>query len=1116
VKPCRLLFVLLACVFAIPVRAASPDWTPLPDWENEQINSRNRLPTRASFIPYETIEQARVGNRHTSPRYQLLNGDWRFHWVARPEERPPTFHETKFDDSAWDTIPVPSNWELHGYGTPIYVSAGYPFKIDPPRVTSEPPANYTAYKERNPVGSYRRTFEIPKTWNDRRVILHFDGVDSAFYVWINGHLVGYSEDSRSHAEFDITNHLSEGTNLIAVQVYRWCDGSYLEDQDMWRLSGIFRDVYLLARPRVSLSDFTVRTELDDAYENARLLIEPEIGVVGDQSLDGWTIEAQLYDGDTPIFAQPLSADAAKIANREYKADLLVERTPQRGQPKFGWLAADVKSPRLWTAETPNLYRLVLSLRDDSGAIVESVGSDVGFREIEITSGQFLISGKPIHLRGVNRHEHDPALGHVMTDERMIEDIKLMKQANINAVRTAHYPNCPRWYELCDRYGLYVMDEANIETHGLRGQLASNPAWHAAFLERAIRMAERDKNHPSVVCWSLGNESGYGPNFAAISAWLRAFDPTRPIHYEGAQDSPTDPDTVDIISRFYPRVKEDYLNPPNAAGDSNSERPENARWERLLDIAMNDPSGRPVLTSEYAHAMGNAMGNLREYWNEIYSHPRMLGGFIWEWADHGLYKQSDDGLKYIAYGGDFGDVPNLKAFCLDGVVLADRTRTPKYWEVKKVYQPVKIEIKETGLSYNPIWVRFTNRFNHQNLDEFDARWQLIRNGETIDQGDIEPTTVSPGGTGRTHYVRNPHGGRIAAHSHYSFRVSIHLREDTPWAKAGHEIAWQQIELTENKNPRGETIATTALQPLAITEATKVIAVRGKKFEADFDRESGTLNSLKYDGADILATDSSAGPIAQFYRAPTDNDRGFGNWLARNWQEAGLANPKTAVEAFQVMRLGDNLVRVVTVTNHTVNTGAIKHTAQWTIRGDGSVDLYSKFEPSGALPPLPRIGVVMKIAAGLEKLSWYGHGPHENYADRLESTPLGVWHSTVAEQAFPYPRPQETGNHEGIRWLALRNKEGRGLIVVAEGEPFAASALHFTAQDLATATHHHGLNPRDEVVLSLDAKHSGLGNSSCGPGVLTKYAVSVKPYSLSVRFRPLAPEDEPAVLAATKYE
>ncbi|HEX2101147.1 MAG TPA: glycoside hydrolase family 2 TIM barrel-domain containing protein, partial [Candidatus Synoicihabitans sp.] len=661
-----------------------------PDWENPHVLQINREPARATFVPFASIEEARAGHREGSARYLSLNGTWRFHWAPRPEERLQDFYRTDFDDSDWAELPVPANWEMHGYGTPIYVSAGYAFRIDPPRVTSEPPPEYTTYQERNAVGSYRRTFVLPEEWREQRIFLHFAGVQSAFYVWVNGERVGYSQGSMSPAEFEITSRLRPGENQIAVEVYRWSDGSYLEDQDMWRLSGIHREVYLYATPAVRLSDFTVRTELAPDYRDAQLAIDVELSAAGRPSLEGWSVQARLYDANgAEVFSEPLQAEAAPILNADYRAAVLNARTPQRGPRPFGWLRATVPNPAKWTAETPALYRLVLSLHETDGGVTEALAANVGFRELEIRDGQLLVNGQPVRLRGANRHEHDPVHGRAVPYERMVQDITLMKQANVNAVRTAHYPNDPRWYDLCDRYGLYVMDEADLETHGLRGRLASDPEWHAAFLDRAIRMAERDKNHPSVIFWSMGNESGYGPNFAAISAWLREFDPTRPIHYEGAQDTPRDPASVDVISRFYPRLQEPYLN-PGVPADSTEERAENARWERLLDHALNPADDRPVLTSEYAHGMGNAIGNLHEYWQEIYSHPRMLGGFLWDWVDQGLERTAEDGRRYIGYGGDFGDRPNLKAFCLNGVVFSDRTLPPKYWEVKKVYQPVAIE------------------------------------------------------------------------------------------------------------------------------------------------------------------------------------------------------------------------------------------------------------------------------------------------------------------------------------------------------------------------------------------------------------------------------------------
>ena len=494
--------------------------------------------------------------------------------------------------------------------------------------------------------------------------------------------LGYSQGSMEPAEFDITQYIRSGKNCLAVEVYRWSDGSYLEDQDMWRLSGIYREVFLYSTASVRISNFAVRTILDETYTNAQLQIKPELKSYGGDPLNGWSLEAQLYAADNkPVLGNVLKQEAEPVLNATVRAAVLNDRTPQRGLPKFAWMEADVENPLKWTAETPHLYSLVLSLKNNRGETVEALTCKVGFRSVEITDGQLLINGQPVRLRGVNRHEHDPQTGRAISHERMLRDVILMKQANINAVRTAHYPNNPLWYELCNRYGLYVMDEANIETHGLRGKLASEPTWHAAFLDRAVRMVERDKNHPSIISWSMGNESGYGPNFAAISAWIKEFDPTRFIHYEGAQGTP-DPQTVDVISRFYPRTQHEYLN-PNIPEGADEERAENARWERLLSIAQDPIDNRPVLTSEYAHAMGNALGNFDEYWKEIYSHPRMLGGFIWDWSDQGLYKTSQEGVRFMAYGGDFGDRPNLRAFCFNGVVFADQSTSPKYYEVKKV-------------------------------------------------------------------------------------------------------------------------------------------------------------------------------------------------------------------------------------------------------------------------------------------------------------------------------------------------------------------------------------------------------------------------------------------------
>ena len=1152
-----------------------------PDWENQQILHINTEPPRATFVPFATVEQALNGNSTNSPFYFSLNGEWKFHWVGNPGERPTHFFEADFNDSSWTNIDVPSNWEMKGFGTPIYLGSGYPFKIDPPRVMGEPPTNsWTAYTNRNPVGSYRKTFALPKNWDGRRVFIHFDGVGSAFYIWCNGAKIGFSKDSRTPAEFDLTDFVNPGLNQIAVEVYRWSDGSYLEDQDMWRMSGIFRPVYLYSTAATRIRDFTVRTDFDTNYCDAILQIKPELAAENNLSLSNWTVHAQLFDANNQLVlltassdttnrivkiktkdtsksdAKPkaksksdsktkdgkskkkpapvifattnLTRDADEILNADYSSKILDARMAQRGEPKFAWLEASIKNPAKWTAETPNLYTLVLTLNDTNGNAVEADSCKIGFRKIEIVGGKFLVNGQPIKLRGVNRHEIDPDSGYTMSDVRMLQDITLMKQANINAVRTCHYPDDPRWYELCDRFGLYVLDEANICTHGTRGFLANNPSWSGAFLDRAQRLAERDKNHPSVIIWSMGNESGYGPNFAAISGWLHEFDPTRFVHYEGAQTTNDAPKTVDIIGRFYPRLaNEKYAMPDD---------PWNLRWNKTLEIAQLTNDSRPVLATEYAHAMGNAVGNLQEYWNEIYSNPRMLGGFIWEWCDQGLHKAKTNAPAefFTALGGDFGDVPNAGGFNIKGLVNAEREAFPKYYEVKKIYQPV--EISSLNLNPGKVEMKITNRNSFLNLTNYEVRWSVTSSeGKEIQSGILNPIVCAPG---KSCEVKVPVEKirDVKAGEEFWLRLSFHTREDSPWAKARFEIAWQQFALPV-KTPTKKN-AVEKFPPLKLFSTNDTVQVAGTNFSATFSRTAGTLTSLQFDGREILAqkTNEVSGPVLQLFRAPTDNDKGFGKWLARDWRKIGLTNLTSCVESFEITKtnadeikfsiLTTNLATSTVVTNldNTNNatetdgddegandlTGAtnlatnvvVRCVCQWkttwTIHGGGSLEMENEFTPVGKLPLLPRVGIVMSLAKDFEKVRWLGRGLDENYPDRKDATDMGVWNSTVTKQYVPYVRPQENGNHEDTRWLTLTDTNGNGLKISAQENPFSFSALHFTANNLATTRHNFELKPRTEIILSLDAKMCGLGNSSCGPGVLEKFSVPPTNYSLKLRF------------------
>ena len=902
------------------------------DWEDNHVLQINREPARAYFIPYGV----KAGDRMLS-----LNGDWHFRWTKTPDEMIMDFYRNEYDVSSWKTLAVPANWEVNGYGTPIYVSAGYPFKIDPPYVTREPKKEWTTYEERNPTGQYKRTFTLPAAWQSGQTFLRFEGVMSAFYVWINGKRVGYSQGSMEPSEFNVTSYLKNGENQIAVEVYKYSDGSYLEDQDFWRFGGIHRDVLLYHTPDVRLRDVAVRSLPLTPSEwrgDWILQINPQFSVYNDETGDGYRLVATLMDGNAIVGSDSVAAD--DVLDLQHKAARMNEWYPQRGYRKFNRMEMKVDKPKLWSAEFPNLYTLKLELQDAAGRNIEQTTLKVGFRQITIRGGQLLINGNALKIRGVNRHEHDPYTARVMTEERMLQDLRLMKEANINAVRLAHYPNCPRWYELCDSLGMYVMDEADCETHGLRGTLASTPDWADAFLDRAIRMAERDKNHPSVIFWSLGNESGYGPNQAAMSAWLHEFDPTRPVHYEGAQGQP-DPSYVDVISRFYPRVKQEYLNPGILEG-SDQERAENARWERLLDIASqtgdrctwvgSDGGPRPVLTSEYAHCMGNALGNFKEYWDEINSNPRMLGGFIWDWVDQGIVlneklemsneKCSGIPKDAVLYGGDFGDKPNLNAFCMNGIVMSDRTLTPKYYEVQAVYG----------------------------------------HGAQVNVNTEKPTT----------------------------------------------------------NP--------------------------KKQKANPD--------LKL----ILSTIRP-----QVFRAPTDNDKSFGNWLAKDWTRCGL---DTLTIPMKTEQIGN----------------------EWTFT----------FDLPDGLPEIPRLGILIELPRDYEQLTWYGRGPWDNYPDRKVSCPVGLWKSTVSEQYVHYPRPQDSGNHEDCTYIELKTKKGKVIRIEAVDAPFSFSALPYTAQYIASKTHDYELEDQGKTYLSIDCAVMGLGNSSCGPGVLKKYSIDKsKRHQLKIR-------------------
>lgn len=1028
---------------------------PSPPWEDPAINAVNRAPAHATMQSYATVDAARAGKREDSGRFLSLNGTWSFAYASGLDEAPTEFYRDAEQGPEWSEITVPANWEMEGFGTPMYLNIRYPFSPVHPPVVPE---------EDNAVGSYKRTFEVPDDWDGRQVTLHFGGVSSAFYVWVNGEKVGYSEDSRLPAEFDVTPYLHEGENTVAVQVLRWSDGSYLEDQDHWRLSGIHREVYLEAAPTARISDMEVRTDLDAQYDDAQLRIRPDVANDAEEDLEGWHLTAQLYDPDQEaVLDDPLSISAEEVTGESY---------PARGNVPFALMETEVEGPKKWSAESPTLYRLVLSLRTPDGEVVEATGTNVGFREVEIEDGQFLVNGEPVHLRGVNRHDHDDRTGKMVTRADMVEDIKQMKRFNVNAVRSAHYPNNPEWYQLADRYGLYVINEANLETHALGGSLSNEPTWHSAFMERAVRMVERDKNHPSIVMWSLGNEAGSGPNHAAMAEWIHYADPTRPVHYEGAQyfrtedRGVTDPPYVDVMSRMY------------------------STPSQLEELAERHNDTRPIMLCEYAHSMGNSTGNLEEYWEVIRSQPRIFGAFIWDWIDQGLVKAAPDGEEYWAYGGDFGEHPNAGNFGINGVVFPDRSAQPGLWEVKKVYQPVQIEAEEALAGE----VRIKNRFSFTNLSEYEATWALLENGTSIQEGSLEDIDVAPG-TDETVSVPFERPD-LQPGAEYHLEVRFRLPSSTRWAEAGHTVAWEQMALPYDE-PSTDPVALSQFDEVTLDSEGRQIEVDGDGFSVAVGRESGALESFVHEGEELVVR-----PLApNYWRAETDNDRANGNGMAhllRAWEGAAEGRSVSSVTAEQV---APQAVRIQV--DGTLPVGASTFEHEYVVYGNGDVHVQHRVARAGDAPPsIPRVGLQMAVSDAYDEITWYGRGPHENYWDRKTGAAVGQYRQSLSDFVTNYVRPQENANRSDTRWVAFTREDGSGLLALGDSL-LSVSAWPYSQQDLSEATHTHELPDRDFTTVNLDYKQMGLGgNNSWSEKArpMPMYRLSDSSYTYGFTLRP----------------
>jgi beta-galactosidase len=1046
---------LLFCLFltlGLPanLRQAGPVSAPLPpEIEDPRCLGINKEAPHATLMPYASLKEALAARRLASSHARSLNGPWKFHYVPRPEQRPIDFYKPGYDASGWKEIPVPSNWQVLGYGTPYYRNAGYTFKKDWPRVMSEPPANFTAYEERNPVGSYLREFDVPADWKGRTVFITFDGVDSAFFLWVNGERVGYSVNSRNAAEFDLTRYIRPGRNLLAAEVYRYSAGSYLEDQDMWRLSGIFRHVTLWSAPPVQVRDFFVRTDLDAQYRDATLDVTAKIRNYVDAVAPARALRVQLYSGDgKPVTGAGGEVPVPTLAPR---AETTVTVT------------VPVRAPAKWTAETPSLYTTVLTLTAGNKP-TEILSTRTGFRKIEIKGRQFLVNGVSIKLKGANRHEHWPEVGHAVTEAQMIRDLEVLKQGNANHVRTSHYSDDPAWYELCDEYGIWLVAEANVECHGYYDVLDREPAYEPAIVDRNVANTESFKNHASVIMWSLGNENGGGSNMVAALKAVRALDSTRPVHYEAFGIGAKNP--ADVDSRMYTHPNE------------------------VEKIAKDPALTKPFYLCEYAHAMFNSMGAIGEYNDLFDQYPTLMGGAIWEWEDQGLWNRRDPARPYIAYGGGFGEVPNDHYFIHKGVVFSDRTPKPHYPEMKRVYQWIGLQAQDLvqGL------IRVKNKYQFITLAGFQGTWMLTEDGRERAKGSFQVPTLAPGEEATISLPARVDAPRPGAE--YFLNVSIALAHDERWAPRGYEVAAAQFTLPVSAP--AHRAAASSLKPLELSQDDREIRVSGQGFAVVFDRATGTIARLERDGANLLAPDG--GPRLHLWRAPHRNDD---MWAYRTWEKYGLTTLKYVPISLTAADVAPGIVRVQAVLEAKGREAfAVTHTASYTVYGDGSLLVENQVKPDGPRVALARVGVRMLVDRRLDRFDFLGRGPMENYADRKRGFDVGLYGSSVGEQMTVYEKPMEAGNHEDIRWAALTGRSVPGLMVSALGGLLQAAALPYSDEQMMPVEYRVDLPAPTLTALVVSAKTLGVGTNGCGPRPLDQYIVWSDPASFSYVLRLLA--------------
>ena len=1084
------------------------------EWESPENLALNKEQPHAYFFPFQHLDNARKVLPENSKYWQSLDGDWKFHWAPDPDSRPKDFYQTEYDVSSWDAIPVPSSWNIYGiqkdgsqkYGTPIYVNQPVIFqhsvKVDDWRggVMRTPPANWTTYKDRNEVGSFRRDFEIPQDWDGREVFISFDGVDSFFYLWINGQYVGFSKNSRNTANFNITPYLQKGKNTVAAEVYRSSDGSFLEAQDMFRLPGIFRTVALYSVPKVHFRDLVATPDLDATYTDGSLTVNAEIRNLDKKAIKDYKVyyslyANKLYSDENTLVDGFLSPVIDKIAPNETGSVQTVLK---------------VKAPNKWSAEFPYRYTLVAELKDKKNRTVEMVSTIVGFRKVEIkdtpasedefglAGRYYYVNGKTVKLKGVNRHESNPGVGHAITREMMEKEIMLMKRANINHVRNSHYPDDPYWYFLCNKYGIYLEDEANIESHEYyygAASLSHPVEWKNAHVARVMEMVRANVNNPSIVIWSLGNEAGPGKNFVAAYDALKKFDTSRPVQYERNND------IVDMGSNQYPSIG----------------------WVRGAVQGKYDIK-YPFHISEYAHSMGNACGNLIDYWEAMESTNFFCGGAIWDWVDQSMYNYDPKtGVRYLAYGGDFGDTPNDGQFVMNGIVFGDLEPKPQYYEVKKVYQYIGVKAIDTEKGVFEIF----NKYYFKNLaEDYQLVYSLYEDGKPIMTGKPMDINVAP--RQRTQITLPYDHASLKRDAEYFMKLQFILKDQRPWAAKGFPMAEEQIlikEATDRPSISEVTAGAAKLDGFVLDKDTKRILIKGADFEAIFDPQTGSIYSLKYGNETVIADGN--GPKLDALRAFTNND----NWFYAPWFEHGLHNLIHKATEYKVLNKGNGtLVLSFTVESQAPNAARIKGGTSsgknsieeltdrkfgsndfkfvtnqiWTVYPDGSIELQSSITSNRSSLVLPRLGYVMKVPQQYSNFTYYGRGPIDNYADRKSGQLIEQYTNSVAGEFVNFPKPQDMGNHEDVRWCALTNQAGNGAVFVAT-DRLSASALQYSTLDLILASHPYQLPKAGDTYLHLDCAVTGLGGNSCGQGgPLVHDRVFANQHSMGFIIRPAGKE------------